>query len=79
MQPGVWTLIETEAGDPPMSAPQPSRILNPPLLLMITPSKVQHSANEHQETCTFKLAQCLHPQVDSHSCEAQNLEDTVWP
>ncbi len=41
VQPQAWTLIETEARDASVSAPQLSRILNSPLVLMITPSKVQ--------------------------------------
>lgn len=82
VQPQAWTLIETESGDLSMSVPQLSRILNPPLVLMITPSKVQvcnttlqmnntkpANSNEHiVRTCRSPLtARWL-----------QHLEDTVW-
>lgn len=37
-----------------------------------------HFANEHQQTCKFKLAHCPDPPVYTHSSVVQYLEDTVW-
>lgn len=72
VQPQAWTLIETEARDASMSAEQNTKFSSRANDYPEQGAGPQHhSANEHQQTCKFKLAHCPDPPgLHSQLCAA---------